>query len=200
MRHQNTLDDIKLIFVKRSPICIDISPIAQVALLQTEINSGFRFVPSTGIKSAAGGKARGLITRHWPWLCLVYAALDERTNAWFDMLETSLSQITQQGKRALPHFWHFVLNNQNCYQTLNIYKWHCPFDQNRSVSNISSPACTGTWGWGCCYKQPAARWCLPNLQLVHSGGPKPRSWNLCPETRTGLVVTDKATNVKYRIN
>lgn len=35
-----------------SPICIDISPIAQVALLQTDINSGFKFVPSMGMKSA----------------------------------------------------------------------------------------------------------------------------------------------------
>jgi hypothetical protein len=30
---------------------MDISPIAQVALLHTEINSGFKFLPSTGIRS-----------------------------------------------------------------------------------------------------------------------------------------------------
>lgn len=71
--HQRTLDDIECIYVKRSPICIDISPIAQVALLQTEINSGFKFVPSTGIKSAAGGKASSLrTTTHELWFFIVY--------------------------------------------------------------------------------------------------------------------------------
>lgn len=35
-----------------SPICMQISPIAQVALLQTEMNSGFRFVPRIGMNSA----------------------------------------------------------------------------------------------------------------------------------------------------
>ena len=30
---------------------MDISPIAQVALLQTEMNSGFKFRPSTGMRS-----------------------------------------------------------------------------------------------------------------------------------------------------
>lgn len=40
-----------------SPICIDISPIAHVALLHTDINSGFKLVPSMGIKSA-GKKSR----------------------------------------------------------------------------------------------------------------------------------------------
>ena len=33
------------------PSCTDISPIAQVALLQTEINSGLRFWPKIGRKS-----------------------------------------------------------------------------------------------------------------------------------------------------
>lgn len=37
---------------RHSPICIDISPIAHVALLHTDINSGFKFVPSMGMKSA----------------------------------------------------------------------------------------------------------------------------------------------------
>lgn len=32
---------------------MEISPIAHVALLHTEINSGFKFVPRTGMKSAA---------------------------------------------------------------------------------------------------------------------------------------------------
>lgn len=36
----------------------------------------------------------------------------EHTNAWFDVLETSLSQIPQQSKRTLTHFWHFVLNGK----------------------------------------------------------------------------------------
>jgi len=31
---------------------MEISPIAHVALLQTEMNSGFRLVPSIGMKSA----------------------------------------------------------------------------------------------------------------------------------------------------
>lgn len=37
---------------KNLPILIEISPIAQVALLQTEMNSGFRFAAKIGIKSA----------------------------------------------------------------------------------------------------------------------------------------------------
>lgn len=42
-----------IVFKERhSPICIDISPIAHVALLHTDINSGFKFVPSMGMKSA----------------------------------------------------------------------------------------------------------------------------------------------------
>lgn len=41
-----------------SPICIDISPIAHVALLHTDINSGFKLVPSMGIKSAERSRAR----------------------------------------------------------------------------------------------------------------------------------------------
>lgn len=52
-----------------SPICIDISPIAQVALLHTDINSGFKFVPSMGIKSAVkkkgGGKSINLLTAYY---------------------------------------------------------------------------------------------------------------------------------------
>lgn len=35
---------------------MQISPIAQVALLQTEMNSGFRFVPRIGMNSATGEK------------------------------------------------------------------------------------------------------------------------------------------------
>lgn len=34
------------------PICMQISPMAHVALLQTEMNSGFRFVPRIGMNSA----------------------------------------------------------------------------------------------------------------------------------------------------
>lgn len=39
-----------------SPICMQISPMAQVALLQTEMNSGFRLVPKMGMNSAGGEK------------------------------------------------------------------------------------------------------------------------------------------------
>lgn len=45
---------VKMCMLKQhyfSPIFIDISPIAQVALLQTEMNSGFRLAPRIGIKS-----------------------------------------------------------------------------------------------------------------------------------------------------
>lgn len=35
---------------------MQISPMAQVALLQTEMNSGFRLVPRMGMNSAGGGK------------------------------------------------------------------------------------------------------------------------------------------------
>lgn len=41
-----------------SPICMEISPIAQVALLQTEINSGFRLSPRMGMNSAGGEEDR----------------------------------------------------------------------------------------------------------------------------------------------
>ena len=37
---------------KDSPICMQISPMAQVALLHTEMNSGFRLVPRIGMNSA----------------------------------------------------------------------------------------------------------------------------------------------------
>lgn len=37
---------------KSLPIWMEISPIAQVALLHTEMNSGFRLVPKMGMKSA----------------------------------------------------------------------------------------------------------------------------------------------------
>lgn len=49
--------------VKHSPICIDISPIAHVALLHTDINSGFKLVPSMGIKSAGRSKVNQLSNR-----------------------------------------------------------------------------------------------------------------------------------------
>ena len=39
---------------KNLPICIEISPMAHVALLHTEINSGFRLNPRMGINSAGG--------------------------------------------------------------------------------------------------------------------------------------------------
>lgn len=42
-----------------SPICMQISPMAQVALLHTEMNSGFRLVPRMGMNSAGGEKLRG---------------------------------------------------------------------------------------------------------------------------------------------
>jgi hypothetical protein len=40
------------------PSLIDISPIAQVALLHTDINSGFKFCPRIGRKSAAKKKKK----------------------------------------------------------------------------------------------------------------------------------------------
>lgn len=39
---------------RNSPICMQISPMAQVALLQTEMNSGLRLVPRIGMNSATG--------------------------------------------------------------------------------------------------------------------------------------------------
>lgn len=38
------------------PICMEISPMAQVALLHTEINSGFRLSPRMGMNSAGEEK------------------------------------------------------------------------------------------------------------------------------------------------
>lgn len=73
--------------------------------------------------------------------------------------------------------------------TLSVYQISGVFDS-------SSPACTGTWGWGCCYEQPTAQWCPPNPQPVHWEDPKPRSWSLCQGPRTGLAVTDEARRVK----
>lgn len=46
-----TSNNFKCVFL---PICIEISPMAQVALLHTEINSGFRLSPKMGINSARG--------------------------------------------------------------------------------------------------------------------------------------------------
>lgn len=89
-----------------SPIWIDISPIAHVALLHTDISSGFKLVPSMGIKSAEKSRACQCGERH-------RARLENggkvHTNARFDVLETGLGQIPEQRKRTLTHFGHFVL-------------------------------------------------------------------------------------------
>lgn len=47
-----------------SPICMAISPMAQVALLHTEINSGFRFRPRMGINSAGNNTHKKTILIH----------------------------------------------------------------------------------------------------------------------------------------
>lgn len=49
---------------KHSPIWIAISPMAHVALLHTDMNSGLRLTPRTGMNSAGGGK-RTTMT-NWP--------------------------------------------------------------------------------------------------------------------------------------
>lgn len=49
-------------FLTHSPICMEISPMAQVALLHTEINSGFRLSPRMGMNSAGG---RTWTHTHW---------------------------------------------------------------------------------------------------------------------------------------
>lgn len=92
------------------PICIDISPIAHVALLHTDINSGFKLVPSMGMKSAERGKLNNLATgqRLAARKCFTNEQT-ERTDAWFDMLEASLGEIPEQSKRTLTHLWHLVL-------------------------------------------------------------------------------------------
>lgn len=79
---------------------------AQVALLQTEMNSGFRFVPRIGMNSAARHTRKNVIitldekkkTRMIGTLCMycmcVYAS-EIITNTWFDMREAGLGQVTQ---------------------------------------------------------------------------------------------------------
>lgn len=119
------------IFMKHSPICIEISPIAHVALLHTDINSGFKFVPSMGIKSAGRRKASQLSN----WLTTYYQHIIKcftvnstvHTNAGFDVLETRLCQIPQQSKRTLTHFWHFVLNRPREQQKVNNASKHYQF-------------------------------------------------------------------------
>ena len=80
-----------------------ISPIAHVALLQTEINSGFKFLPRIGMKSPAIGKGTfqqmvRLTQRKSNPLSLTrngrYIHLSLLTNKRFDMLETGFSQIS----------------------------------------------------------------------------------------------------------
>lgn len=46
------------------PIWMEISPIAQVALLHTEMNSGFRLVPKMGMKSARKNNIFKQISSH----------------------------------------------------------------------------------------------------------------------------------------
>ena len=53
------------------PSLTAISPIAQVALLQTEINSGFRFCPRIGRNSAVREKNSSIIAlNHWHYWIL----------------------------------------------------------------------------------------------------------------------------------
>ena len=71
------------------PICMQISPMAQVALLQTEINSGFRFVPRIGMNSAARCEKQDLIrlylkkSRWWEhYAYIVNACVWGRNRHW----------------------------------------------------------------------------------------------------------------------
>lgn len=52
MMSTNWLRTIGMYGCISTPICMHISPMAQVALLQTEMNSGFRLVPRIGMNSA----------------------------------------------------------------------------------------------------------------------------------------------------
>ena len=54
------------------PICMHTSPMAQVALLHTEMNSGFRLVPSMGMNSAGGH--RGVRGQRGGWVCVCVRA------------------------------------------------------------------------------------------------------------------------------
>lgn len=50
-----------------------------------------------------------------------------RTDARFDVLETGLSQIPEQGKRTLTHFWHFVLRRLRGQRKVNAAEAHCRY-------------------------------------------------------------------------
>lgn len=109
---------------KHSPIWIAISPMAHVALLHTDMNSGLRLTPRTGMNSAGGGK-RTTMT-NWPaqhtqkqqlaWetgspTVRLYSVCQrtQLTDAGLHMKETRLCQVSKQSERTLPHFWHGVL-------------------------------------------------------------------------------------------
>ena len=84
-----------------APNCIANSPIAQVALLHTDITSGFKFCPRIGKKfptQIQDGLNRG---------CIV--AIAYLTNVWLYLNKTCFSEITKQSKRALTHLRHRVL-------------------------------------------------------------------------------------------
>ena len=98
------------------PICMHTSPMAQVALLHTEMNSGFRLVPRMGMNSAGGTGVRGqrtawggLPTGRMHGVCARVHACGLVTNAGFDVQEAGLCQISQQSEGALPHLGHRVL-------------------------------------------------------------------------------------------
>ncbi len=82
---------------------------AHVALLHTDMNSGFKFDPKIGMKSPAMRteycKPVPPIQITWPFKGETFSL----TNARFDVLKTRFGQIPKQRETALSNFRHWVL-------------------------------------------------------------------------------------------
>ena len=152
-------------FVTHSPICIDISPIAHVALLHTDINSGFKLVPSMGIKSPGRRKESQLsewlvhflqmLFQHYPNIPM------HGLTCWKEALVRSPSSAKELCRTSGILSWTFKEN-----KSWKMQEALC-FHQISSMFDNFLPACTGTWAWGCYYVRRAAQLHRPNLQPVH---------------------------------
>lgn len=95
-RRKNVIKELKIIgrvqvLEKYLPSFIAISPIAHVALLQTDMNSGFKFCPSIGINSAEQMNIIVRVIRTGQSIKYVNVLL---TYTWENMLEAGFCKIS----------------------------------------------------------------------------------------------------------
>lgn len=156
---------------RHSPICIDISPIAHVALLHTDINSGFKFVPSMGMKSAERRKIN--ILENYLEFIVTGASESSTPNVpmhgltcWKQALVRSPSRANELWRTSGILSWTVRgKKREHKVRHASQFTFVCFFHVKYFYRAL--PACTGTWGWGYCYEPPAAQWCLPILLPVH---------------------------------